>query len=373
MVGPLTVDLIRERMLRLLSIDPNIKVMLKASTEATASTKIAHELNERIYFIGREELLANVKKLVTTSPVSILYGAEGAGKSCTANEFGHYIVDKGNEYVVRWIMADCAFNYELAFRQLARLFFIPKMEQLEIVDHLMTKLSAFTDKKFLFILDSVEEASLVKDFVAKSAKLAESRVKILITTRHKVLVKDLGYREDSMLEVDFLSDKEINEYLDQCLRTKSLTPERREKLIEVVKSAEAKVSQMKLQLTVNFLNGNLARSNLDVLLNEIKQDSVQNGYHEVQSHLFKPLPSQQQKILYYCSYLEPSFISMTILYKLFKEPDESLVNLRKDGLIEMDMVKRCVKMHKLVQASMISFVSVQVFCFNSNEKLMKER
>ena len=236
--------------------------------------QIPNELFERIDFIGREKELENLRSKMDKSSthIIVLSGFAGTGKSCLVNEYGHQI--KGNEYIVRWINADTYDNYELSFRQLARLFLIPNVEELqlnELIDHIISRIQSI-EKKFLFILDNVEEYELIKYLRVKSSDLSKSLVKLMITTRYKNIIKNIN--QEFILELDAFNLDEANIYLKKHLTiAEQLSETQKNKLIELVQF-EQKILPKKLELTVLYINENLIQYDVDELLEEIKAKSI---------------------------------------------------------------------------------------------------
>ena len=127
---------------------------------------ITHLLNERIPFIGREEIIKTIKEKFeqSTTRIVILQAFGGMGKSCLANEFGHIIKDEDRGYVVRWIVADKQDNFKASIHQIARLFSIPNVEKQdfnELLDFLMGKIQD-SPINFLFILDNVDDIETIQ-------------------------------------------------------------------------------------------------------------------------------------------------------------------------------------------------------------------
>jgi hypothetical protein len=79
-----TIDILKERMIKLLKINPNIRKELKFQMPTSSLVHITHFLNERIPFIGREEIIKKIKEKFEqiTTRIVILQAFGGMGKSC---------------------------------------------------------------------------------------------------------------------------------------------------------------------------------------------------------------------------------------------------------------------------------------------------
>ena len=275
----------------------------------------------------------------------ILCSPGGTGKSCLANEYGHQIKTKENGCIVRWINADTADKFETSFRQLARLFDIPYVEILDsndLIDHLISKIISL-ENKFIFILDNVEEYELIEYLSVRLSDLSENLIKVLITSRNKNIPN--YFNKEHIIEIEAFNLEETNLYLEKHLTVfNDLNITQKERLIELVKVKD-KILPTKLELTVLHINENLLGYEVNDLLNEMKVNSNTLEY------VFIRLPIKARQILAYCAFLDPSFISLNIINKIFGETEvttESLKQLAKNGLIELNERKKCVKLQRLV-------------------------
>ena len=192
----ITIEIIRERMIKLIKINPKIRELLSYQMQTKSMTQITHLLEKRIEFIGRENFIEKIKKKISekSTRTVVLHSFGGMGKSSLANEYGHRIKDKDNGYIVRWILADKIDNFEIAIRQLARLFNVEKIEAIEslkiLIDCLNAKIVDFNGN-FIFILDNVDNYESIRSFMDGINNLPINKVKLLTLRKTQIISKNL--------------------------------------------------------------------------------------------------------------------------------------------------------------------------------------
>ena len=178
----------------------------------------------------------------------------------------------------------------------------------------------------------------------------------MVTTRSKDIFSDSennGNKLDaSFIDIDAFDQNETELYLSKFLKAGKLNDTQKNNLIELLK-VDNQIFPLKLKLTINYINKNLIDKKLDDILEDIKQEPATSK--QVQEYLFKNLPIRHLKMLIYCSFLDPNIISLEIVNKLFKETQETLENLSNDGLIELNLENRSIKIHRLVQNEICMF------------------
>jgi hypothetical protein len=81
------------------------------------------------------------------------------------------------------------------------------------------------------------------------------------------------------------------------------------------------------------------------------------GFSFHYAYLFKALSkSKSLRILAFCSYLDPDAISLNLMRGLFQPLKEALTKLISLGMLDVDYKTSKIKMHRLVQSEMRSFI-----------------
>jgi hypothetical protein len=371
-----TIDILKERMIKLLKINPNIRKELKFQMPTSSLVHITHFLNERIPFIGREEIIKKIKEKFEqiTTRILVLQAFGGMGKSCLANEYGHIIKDEDRGYVVRWLVADKKDNFKASIHQIARLFNIPTVEKQdfnELLDFLMGKIKD-SPINFLFILDNVENIETIQSFVSQIEVLKKNKIQLLITTRQGNLIEQLS--NACLIQVNSFGQVETELYFEKFLKAGILNKPQKTKLTNLVKlenrNGESEILPLKIKLTVNYINKNLLKNKMEIILDEIERDNKPTK--EVQEYFLKKLPREQLNLLVYCSFFDPNFISLDLLNTLFNDIVDSLECLSNDGLIDIDRANRGIKLHNLVQNEVQQYLENNSNDFDSKAEILNK-
>jgi hypothetical protein len=293
------------------------------------------------------------------------------GKSCLANEYGHLIKDEDRGYVVRWLVADKKDNFKASIHQIARLFSIPNVEKQdfnELLDFLMGKIHD-SPINFLFILDNVDDIETIQKFVNQIGVLKKNKIQLLITTRQGNLIEQLN--NACLIKVNSFGQVETELYFEKFLKGGLLNKPQKTKLKDLVKlenrNGESEILPLKIKLTVNFINKNLLKNKMEIILDQIERDNKPTK--EVQEYILKKLPREQLNVLVYSSFFDPNFISLDILNNLFDEIVDSLESLSNDGLIDIDRANRGIKLHKLVQNEVQNYLEDNSNDFETKDEI----
>jgi hypothetical protein len=82
------------------------------------------------------------------------------------------------------------------------------------------------------------------------------------------------------------------------------------------------------------------------------------------------MPKEQLNLLIYCSFFDPNFISLDLVNKLLDAKVESLESLSNDGLIDFEIEKRGIKLHKLVQNEVLNYYEKNSADFEKKEEIL---
>ena len=117
-----------------------------------------------------------------------------------------------------------------------------------------------------------------------------------------------------------------------------------------------------------IINQNLIDySNLSECVDFVRTQSSKIKEVEVETYLFKALSKTKSlSLLAHCVYLDANEISLKLMRDMFKPLKEALNELISLGMLDVDYVK--IKMHRLVQSEMRSFIRNNPKEFNDDSK-----
>jgi tetratricopeptide (TPR) repeat protein len=299
-----------------------------------------------------------------TKQIVVLAAYGGTGKSTLANEFGYrYAENTDNNYRVS-ILLHCETRYKV-FKDLEK---IATLLDIDISNKEIGEKLAFyvraklneVNQLFLFILDNVEKYEDIDEFLTEFGQFKSDKCKFLMTTRDKSILENRDFQNDQkcILTIDSFNLDEAREYVHKYLgKIKHLSDEEREKVISVIKYDD-KILPLKLKLTVYYINDNLVDYEcLNDCVEFIRTQSSARKEVEVESYLFKSMSKTKSlSILASCAYLDADTISLSLIRDLFKPLKEALNKLTSLGMLDVDYDKSKIKMHRLVQSEMRSFI-----------------
>jgi hypothetical protein len=163
-------------------------------------------------------------------------------------------------------------------------------------------------------------------------------------------------------------------YFEKFLKGGLLKKTQKTKLTNLVKlenrNGESEILPFKIKLTVNYINKNLFKNKMEIILDEIERGNKQTK--EIQENILKKLPRRQLNLLVYCSFFDPNFIKLDILNTLFDEIVDSLESLSNDGLIEIDRANRGIKLHNLVQNEVQQYLENNSNDFEDKDEILNK-
>lgn len=295
--------------------------------EFTDNKKITSYLPELLSsyekFIGREKELQQLKQDFITNSAVIISGQGGVGKSTLALEYGK--IHK-NVKLVRYFDADTTNKIDRKYKELAEEFNIaikdrPRSFIMQLVNNQLNRI----DTEILFIFDNVESYDDIKDYIIN----LPSNVKALITTRQPKLTNDKIH-----IHLNEFNNNEVEQYIENCLQSRHLTKEEIQKVRKYIGNLPYDI-----KLTVAYLLDN-------PLINNTK--FIDELSFKIEGKLFQEFAQNTDvarqlawKILQYASHLDPDFISMEIISKLFNK--------------ESIRISKAIK--KLASLSLIAFIA----------------
>jgi hypothetical protein len=234
---------------------------------ASNSFRLVQDLMPRVVpFIGRTQILEQIREEMKTKQIVVLAAYGGTGKSTLANEFGHkYAENKDNKDRVS-ILIHCE-TRDKVYGDLKKMALLLEMDISnkaigeKLAFYVRAKLTEL-DQSFLFILDNVEKYEDIDAFLQEFGQFKSDKCKFLMTTRDKNILENRDFQNDQKcaLTIDSFDLEEANEYVQENFKEieklKNLSDEERENVISLAKY-EHKILPLKLKLTVNYIKDNL--------------------------------------------------------------------------------------------------------------------
>jgi tetratricopeptide (TPR) repeat protein/KaiC/GvpD/RAD55 family RecA-like ATPase len=332
---------------------------------ASNTFRLVQDLMPRVVpFIGRTQILKTISEEMKTKQIVVLAAYGGTGKSTLANEFGYKYAENADNNDRVSILVHCETRdkvYDDMKKMALRLKIDISNKEIakKLFYHVRAELNEL-NQSFLFILDNAEKYEDIDAFLKEFSQFKSEKCKFLMTTRNKSILEKRDFENDQkcILTIDSFNLEEAKEYIHKYLdKIKNMSDAERENLISVVKYDD-KILPLKLKLTVNYINDNLVDYEcLNDCVEFIRTQSSARKEVEVESYLFKALyKTKSLSILAHCAYLDSDTISLNLMRDLFMPLKDALNKVSSVGMLEVDYDKSRIKMHRLVQAEMRSFI-----------------
>ena len=290
-----------------------------------------------------DNLFEEAEKLFKTNQIIAVCGMPGLGKSRFAKEYlkKHKGQSKQNG---EWFKADTAAAIALAFRDFVKLFDISTEGA---TDDILRKRIAFKLKsdpsEWLFVFDNVENPVIIREYT----EIFPANVKFLLTTR------DLIHYKNNHVTVELFAFgvEQTKSFLKKALTSKVLDDAIFDQLA-IALSSDKGCLPKELELAAGYFN--VAKPEISQFLKNVK-DFAFTPLVEV---LLEKSP-EGWTFLQYLIFLDPDFIPIELLRKIYSPPsfssqsiEETINILERLSLIEDTLNKenvRGIKLHRLVQ------------------------
>jgi tetratricopeptide (TPR) repeat protein/DNA-binding CsgD family transcriptional regulator len=285
--------------------------LLITNVQSTITSYIPEILTGYEHFVGREKALQQIEQVLEKNNIIVINGRAGIGKSSCAIEYGKR--HKPNK-LVRYFNAAFATKINQQYRELAQELNITVDQQpnnvvMQLVNNKLSSLA--TD--ILFIFDNVDQYDDIKEYLAN----LPTNIRVIITTRLPQLIVSKIH-----IPLEEFSSEEAIQYLRNSLQNRVLN----ETLIhELIKNTGTLPYDIKC--VAAYLLDHPSVNNqisIDEIGNKVKDKLFQE--FTVSSDKTK---QQAWKILQYVANLDPDFIGMDIIKKLFPENIELSSNAIK--------------------------------------------
>lgn len=319
----------------------------------------------RLDFVSRDNDLQKINELLKENQTVAISAFGGTGKSTLALEYYHRILEKNENFHVRWLNADSLSKFDLDYREFAKSLNIAtnaaNIKDIKIQFDL--KLTEFGEDIHL-VLDNMENyQELLKTYLNNLPK----NVKLLLTTRD-----DLRFHQEiKKIDLQPFNIAEAKAYVELNLKTK-ITDEQQIKIVDIAKANTNEILPLKIELVVAYIKEYIRKFDIDKLLSNL----TNAGYHndKVEHMLFHKVTQDFPdafRLLQYSSFLDPDFMSKDLLEKLVKSFDKrTFINYDENfkKLLSLSLFTKTVsktkkigfKVHRLVQEEIKSFADKNI-------------
>ena len=355
------IDSLREWILRLVSVNPEIRTMLEnpilfsTINKADSNNILANYLpQDRISnFIEQEQVFDSINVILDKQQYVVISGLPGSGKSSCALEYAYRQKNKvAGGRIVRWLSADSADKIDMEYRNLAIELGIPVNslgKNKQVVINLVNNKVANLKSQLLLIFDYVEEYNHIKDYIIN----LPPQVKVMVTTRDDSLVDNI-----KQVRLNPFNRAEAQIYITKSLEDRVSDKDVRA-LIEVLGTKDGEILPYTLSQAVAYIRNN-ELSTIEKCIENIEKNPNDQTKAALLLQLLEQSPLALD-ILQYSSRLDPDFISIEIFKELFmvddeklKEPIKKLTSLSLVNVVGKN--ERGLKLHRLVQDEMLKYV-----------------
>jgi tetratricopeptide (TPR) repeat protein len=372
------IDVLREQINRLMSFDPEIKNILYEYS----SWKFEAEYKAKLYFSANiplpdfvepqntnyvprlledgKDIFSKFDEVLLKYNYVLLTAPGGSGKSSCVTEYAYRMKDKGKEVI--FLNSESSEDIYKCYIGLAKEFKITLEGQdnktliRSIHQHLEN-----TGKKLLFIFDNSKSYDAIKDYIDYIHKQLPTGTKYIITSRDGKLIDTIEQSQHIELSSHF-SFKEAKTYLQKSLKSKNISNQEIDSILDTVSRSPIKISQV----VGWFYNKNNELRKVDEYLELYRKGNFDDSESTL---LFKDLLQRSTTpkaalLLQYASYLGADFISTEILKQLLHIDDTKLQThlqyLESQSLIKIvrkkDSGEIGIKIHKEIQKDIIKFI-----------------
>ena len=282
--------------------ETNQLLLSKTNYQFAITSYVPEILTGYEHFIGRQKELKQIEQKLNEDNIVIITGPGGVGKSSCAIEYGKR--NKRNK-IVRYLNAEFITKIDQHYRELAQELNInadqqPRNVVMQLVNNKLNTLAT----KILFVFDNVEQSDEVKEYLVNLPQ----NIQAIITTRRPKLVTNIHH-----LVLEEFSNEEAEKYINNSLQNRHLNEQFINYIIEDTGALPYDIKCITAYLLDNpsmEINKMNPKDISNKIKNKLFQEFIIKTDHTTQ-HAWK--------ILQYAANLDPDFISIEIINKLFPE------------------------------------------------------
>lgn len=384
--SPITIEQLKEQILRLVEVNPVVKESLEKNTIPFAGA-LSLQPQERITdniiiektlnLIERPNIIEQINKALDFNHIIAINACAGSGKTNMAWQYAELI--KQNGIVVRWIDAstidkmkkdyfELALELELKNKNLKETFdneqdrvsaykkntcneLQEEVDLINLVNHAITTIG----QEILIIFDNLDDYAKAEKYLVN---LPQNLVKVIITTRNNNLLQN----DSQHITLEPFTRQQAIEYIANAKLRQQPNKDNIFELVQVLSSKNGEVLPYKLEQAITYLRTNTActmQNYIKVLKNNVNQHA------EVPASIntLKDYPVELQ-ILQYAAFLDPTSINKDIFKKIFYLTDEqlqkSITKLEELSLMRLFHIKNddnvYLSMPTVIQDDIIQYI-----------------
>ena len=249
------------------------------------------------HFIGRKKVLQQIEQHFTKDNIVVITGPAGIGKSTCAIEFGKRYK---KQHIVRYFNTEFKTKIDQQYRELAQELNISLDQQSQnvVMQLVNSRLSSLTTK-ILFIFDNLDLYDDAKEYLIN----LPTNVYVIITSRQPRLISHIQH-----VVLEEFSFQEAEVYLKNSLYNRNLTTDLIQQLVKNNGTLPYDLKCVAAYLLDNPSIDNQTAINKTKIKDTLFKEFIVNS---------NPTKQQAWKILQYASHLDPDFINIEIVKKLF--------------------------------------------------------
>ena len=319
------------------------RIFSKENTHFIITSYIPEILTGYEHFIGRQKELQQIEQKLKQDNIVIITGQGGIGKSSCAIEYGKLHKQKK---IVRYLNAESTIKIDQQYRELAQELNInveqqPRNVVMQLVNNKLNTLST----KILFIFDNIDQYDDAKEYLMNMPM----NVKAIITTRQPRLIANKSH-----IAIEEFNREEAEKYLKNSLQNRCLT---NDFIHTLIKNAGTLPYDLKCVAAYLIDNPSVEHK---VAANEIASKIKDKLFEEFITSVDKT-KQHAWKTLQYAANLDPEFISIEIINKLFplnvELSSSALKKLESLSLISMinnENDRAGFKIHRKLQQNILN-------------------
>lgn len=325
------------------------------------SNSFVYEKNN--YFIEPRGIFGKIDNILNKNQYVIITGSPGVGKSSCASEYTRRVVSnsKNNNLIIRSLSASTNSSIYNQYLEIARehgQIDVDKLSKELVIKKVHSYLANIG--KVILVFDNVDNYDNVTEYL----KNMPLNIKLIITSRNNSLPKSLNNNYQVKLAPFTKSEsiKYLKLVLEDRVKSGQVSDTELNKFVEELGSPDWAMAYKLDKVAAWFKEKQQA--GIDEYVKKHKSGEEEGGESALLFDLLKDSP-RAWEIMQYASYLDPDFIGMQILYKLFEQSpnDKHLLDKEISRLQELSLIEfsrkdegNGIKIHRLTQEMIRKYV-----------------
>ncbi len=359
------VEKIKEIMIRLLDVEPDLKKKLdspltksKLSSPKIPASYLPNDICPN--FVGRKNILTQIRENFSgkNKQIVILNSISGGGKSCIANEYGKEW-RKMPDCIVLWIDSTSK-NLDKKFSNVSKSFgiFTDKNRSVERLIQIVQDKIQNLSQNFLFIFDNCEDLAKIETYLNNLPKNAFA----LVTTRNNKIQESL-IKTSLIISLEPFNEDETKQFEQKIL---GLTETNLATVLELIfKFHKNKmIIPFDLNIITRTIKIEIESNSFENFIESNKADDYMAFGEKINRgvlfELLESIDKDAVQILFYSSFLDPFLIPIKIYTKFFKlEMNKKTQDILTDNSLISEVLNeygKCFIIHSLTQEKISQYL-----------------